>query len=117
MAGDRRVEAGNLYALVQAAFWGPTPVAEAIRRCQEIRGRAEGSYRVEMAALHTLAGLHAMAGQFGQARELGEAAAQIAEKLGPSRFAAICPSSSAGRAAGRRPGGGRALASLGRWHP
>ena len=90
VAGDRRVEAGNLYALVQAAFWGPTPVAEAIRRCQEIRGRAEGSYRVEMAALHTLAGLHAMAGQFGQARELGEAAAQIAEKLGPSRFAAIC---------------------------
>ncbi len=90
VAGDRRVEAGNLYALVQAAFWGPTPVAEAIRRCQEIRGRAEGSYRVEMAALHTLAGLHAMAGQFAQARELGEAAAQIAEKLGPSRFAAIC---------------------------
>ncbi|HEX7147514.1 MAG TPA: tetratricopeptide repeat protein, partial [Actinomycetota bacterium] len=52
--------------------------------------RAEDSYRVEMAALHTLAGLHAMAGQFGQARELGEAAAQIAGKLGPSRFAAIC---------------------------
>ena len=63
VAGDRRVEAGNLYALVQAAFWGPTPVAEAIRRCQEIRGRAEGSYRVEMAALHTLAALHAMAGR------------------------------------------------------
>jgi len=90
MAGDRRVEAGNLYALVQAAFWGPTPVAEAVRRCQDIRARAEGSYRVEMAALHTLAGLHAMAGQFAKARELGEAAAQIAEKLGPNRFAAIC---------------------------
>jgi class 3 adenylate cyclase/tetratricopeptide (TPR) repeat protein len=89
-AGDRRVEAGNLYALVQAAFWGPTPVAEGIRRCQEIRGRAEGSYRVEMAALHTLAGLHAMAGRFEEARELGEDAAEIAGKLGPSRFAAIC---------------------------
>jgi tetratricopeptide (TPR) repeat protein len=89
-AGDERIEAGNLYALVQAAFWGPTPVAEGIDRCREIRERAEGSYRVEMAALHTLAGLHAMAGEFDQARELGDAAAQIAGKLGPSRFAALC---------------------------
>ena len=89
-AGDRRMEAGNLYALVQAAFWGPTPVPEGIRRCQDIRRRAEGSYRVEMSALHTLAGLHAMAGEVDRARELGEAAAQIAGKLGPSRFAALC---------------------------
>jgi class 3 adenylate cyclase len=89
-AGDRRLEAANLYALVQAEFWGPTPVAEAIRRCQEIRDQAEGSYRVEMAALHTLAALEAMAGRFDRARELGEAATQIAGKLGPSRFAAIC---------------------------
>jgi class 3 adenylate cyclase len=89
-AGDRRVEAASLYALVQAAYWGPTPVAEAIRRCQDIRDHAEGSYRVEMAALHTLAALQAMAGRFDQAREQGEAAAQIAGKLGPSRFAAIC---------------------------
>jgi class 3 adenylate cyclase/tetratricopeptide (TPR) repeat protein len=89
-AGDERIEAGNLYALVQAAFWGPTPVAEGIRRCQAIRERAEGSYRVEMSALHTLAGLHAMAGELDRARELGEAAVQIADKLGPSRFAALC---------------------------
>jgi class 3 adenylate cyclase/tetratricopeptide (TPR) repeat protein len=89
-AGDQRIEAGNLYALVQAAFWGPTPVAEGIRRCQEIRERAEGSYRVEMSALHTLAGLHAMAGEFERARELGDGAVQIAGKLGPSRFAALC---------------------------
>ena len=89
-AGDQRVEAGNRYALVQAAYWGPTPVAEGIRRCQEIRERAEGSYRVEMAALHTLAALLAMAGDVVKARELGEDAVQIAGKLGPSRFAAIC---------------------------
>jgi tetratricopeptide (TPR) repeat protein len=89
-AGDQRVEAGNLYALVQAAYWGPTSAAEGIRRCTEIRERAEGSYRVEMAALHTLAALLAMAGDVARARELGEDAAQIAGKLGPSRFAAIC---------------------------
>jgi tetratricopeptide (TPR) repeat protein len=89
-AADARVEAANLYALVQAAYWGPTPVAEGIGRCQEIRDRAEGSYRVEMSALHTLAGLHAMAGEVDRARELGEAAVQIAHKLGPNRFAALC---------------------------
>jgi ATP/maltotriose-dependent transcriptional regulator MalT len=89
-ADDARAEAANLYALVQAAYWGPTPVAEGIRRCQEIRDRAEGSYRVEMSALHTLAGLHAMAGEFDRARELGDAAVQIAGKLGPNRFAALC---------------------------
>jgi class 3 adenylate cyclase/tetratricopeptide (TPR) repeat protein len=89
-AQDERFEAGNLYALVQAAFWGPTPVADGIRRCEEIRERAEGSYRVEMSALHTLAGLHAMQGRIELARELGEAAAAIAGKLGPSRFAALC---------------------------
>ncbi|HET6813741.1 MAG TPA: tetratricopeptide repeat protein, partial [Actinomycetota bacterium] len=89
-AADARAEAANLYALVQAAYWGPTPAAEGIRRCQEIRDRAEGSYRVEMSALHTLAGLHAMAGEFDRARELGDAAVQIAGKLGPNRFAALC---------------------------
>src|SRR5215216_6345389 len=89
-AADERAEAANLYALVQAAYWGPTPVAEGIRRCQEIRDRAEGSYRVELAALHTLAALHAMAGRFDQARELGDEAVQIAGKLGPNRFAALC---------------------------
>src|SRR5215216_2588333 len=89
-AADERVEAANLYALVQAAFWGPTPVAEGIRRCQAIRDRAEGSYRVEMSALHTLAGLHAMAGEFDRARELGDEAVKIAGKLGPNRFAALC---------------------------
>jgi hypothetical protein len=43
-----------------------------------------------MSALHTLAGLHAMAGEFDRARELGDAASQIAGKLGPNRFAALC---------------------------
>src|SRR5215212_5804354 len=52
--------------------------------------RAAGDQRVEMAALHTLAALLAMAGDVARARELGEDAAQIAGKLGPNRFAAIC---------------------------
>jgi class 3 adenylate cyclase/tetratricopeptide (TPR) repeat protein len=90
LAGDERLEAGLAYARVQAAFWGPTPVADAIARCEEIRRRAEGSYRVEMAALHTLAGLHAMQRRFQEARGLADASVAIARKLGPNRFAAIC---------------------------
>jgi tetratricopeptide (TPR) repeat protein len=90
LAGDERLEAGLAYAWVQAAFWGPAPVADGIARCDDIRRRAEGSYRVEMAALHTLAGLHAMQGRFQEARRLGDASVAIARKLGPNRFAAIC---------------------------
>ena len=90
LAGDERLEAGLAYARVQAAFWGPAPVADGIARCEEIRHRAEGSYRVEMAALHTLAGLHAMQGRFQEARGLADASVAIARKLGPNRFAAIC---------------------------
>jgi class 3 adenylate cyclase/tetratricopeptide (TPR) repeat protein len=90
LAGDERLEAGLAYARVQAAFWGPAPVADGLARCEEIRRRAEGSYRVEMAALHTLAGLHAMQGRFQEARGLADASVAIARKLGPNRFAAIC---------------------------
>jgi class 3 adenylate cyclase/tetratricopeptide (TPR) repeat protein len=90
IAGDERMEAGLAYVWVQAAFWGPAPVADGIARCEEIGRRAEGSYRVEMAALHTLAGLHAMQGRFQEARRLGDASVAIARKLGPNRFAAIC---------------------------
>jgi ATP/maltotriose-dependent transcriptional regulator MalT len=90
LAGDERMEAALAYAGVQAAFWGPTPVADGIARCEEIRRRAEGSYRVELAALHTLAGLEAMRGHIEEAHGLADASAAIARKLGPNRFAAIC---------------------------
>jgi class 3 adenylate cyclase/tetratricopeptide (TPR) repeat protein len=90
LTGDERLEAGLAYARVQAAYWGPAPVADGIARCEEIRDRAEGSYRVEMAALHTLAGLHAMQGRFEEARGFADASVAIAHKLGPNRFAAIC---------------------------
>jgi len=89
-ANDDRQEAINRYVVAQAAFWGPTPVADGIRRCGQIREEAAGNYRLEMAALHTLAGLHAMQGRFDLARELGEASRAIAEELGPNRLAALC---------------------------
>jgi ATP/maltotriose-dependent transcriptional regulator MalT len=81
---QRRAAGGETsrYVLAQAAFWGPTPVADGIRRCEDIRDQARGNYRLEMAALHTLAGLHAMQGRFELARDLGDASRAIAEELG-----------------------------------
>ena len=85
-AGDERIEAGNLYALVQAAFWGPTPVAEgsAAARRSAAGPRAATGSRCRRSTPWPRC---AMA-RVDRARELGDAAAQIAGKLGPSRFAA-----------------------------
>jgi tetratricopeptide (TPR) repeat protein len=89
-ADDERLEATTLYVLTQAAFWSPTPVADAIRRCEQVRRQAQGNYRLELAALHTLAALHAMQGRFELARALADTSRAIAEELGPNRLAAIC---------------------------
>jgi tetratricopeptide (TPR) repeat protein len=54
----------------QALYYGPTPVAEALRRCSELLAEAPTSPTFEAGLGTTLAALHAMEGRFGQAREL-----------------------------------------------
>src|SRR5439155_7547230 len=71
--------------LAQALMYGPTPVPEAIRRCEELREDARGPVAesveelrdrataergVEAALGATLAELHAMQGDFAEARAL-----------------------------------------------
>src|SRR5439155_249847 len=46
-AGDRRQEAAILGNLCLAAAAGPTPVPDAVRRCEEIRDEARGDRLVE----------------------------------------------------------------------
>jgi len=53
-----------------AALFGPTPVPEAIRRCEEIREQVAASPVAEARTLQPLAALHAMAGEFEEARRL-----------------------------------------------
>jgi class 3 adenylate cyclase/DNA-binding SARP family transcriptional activator len=53
-----------------AALFGPTPVPEAIRRCEEIREQVAPSPVAVARTLQPLAALHAMAGDFEEARRL-----------------------------------------------
>jgi class 3 adenylate cyclase/tetratricopeptide (TPR) repeat protein len=80
VAGDRFTESESLVLLVRAAFWGPTPVAEGIQRCEEIRADSQGDHRVEAFALAMLAGFEALRGSFERARRLrGEADATLTD--------------------------------------
>jgi DNA-binding SARP family transcriptional activator len=65
-----------------AAVFGPTPVPEAIQRCQEIHERVRGSPVAVGQTLHALAPLHAMNGEFGEARRLVKAGDEILGELG-----------------------------------
>jgi tetratricopeptide (TPR) repeat protein len=66
-AGDTRVEALVLPALLGVAFFGPMPVDAAITRCEGILAEASPEGPVAASAVRALAGLHAMKGEFEQA--------------------------------------------------
>jgi tetratricopeptide (TPR) repeat protein len=81
-AGDERAyaDAENLY--LGAALQGPTPVAEAVARCEAELASPETPQRVQACALRVLAVLRAMEGRFDEARELVARDRQILEALG-----------------------------------
>jgi class 3 adenylate cyclase/tetratricopeptide (TPR) repeat protein len=84
-AGDRREEALGARMLSGALVYGPTPVPEAIARCEEILRRAADSPMMELAILPPLGRLYAMAGRLPEARSLFDRTRVRAEELG-SRF-------------------------------
>ena len=63
-------------------FFGPTPVPEGIRRCDEIRAEVSGNLGAEAWTIRSLAGLHAMEGRFELARELLADGTAIFKELG-----------------------------------
>jgi DNA-binding SARP family transcriptional activator len=81
-AGDARTEAQSLNLSVGAAFFGPMPVTEAIRLCEEIRAQPGQQRRMIASALRALAGLKAMAGSFSEARELVASNKEVLGELG-----------------------------------
>jgi tetratricopeptide (TPR) repeat protein len=81
-AGDARDQATIIGHLAQALAWGPTPVPEAIRRCEELRALAPDQRAVGAAVDFTLAPLHAMEGRFDEARELCVRAQARCDELG-----------------------------------
>ena len=69
-AGDRH-EYDEILTWIASSLWfGPTPAAEGIRRCEAMREEVRESPESEAAILRHLAGLHAMVGRFALAREL-----------------------------------------------
>ncbi len=68
--------------LASSAFIGPTPVGEAIRRCEAIREQVHEDRGSAAATLYPLAGLYAMIGRFDEARELLDLACRTLEDLG-----------------------------------
>jgi tetratricopeptide (TPR) repeat protein len=67
--------------LLAADFWGATPAAEGIRRCEEaLKGAETKSYRANI--LRNLGAFVAMRGRFDEARAMEEEARSILEDLG-----------------------------------
>jgi class 3 adenylate cyclase/tetratricopeptide (TPR) repeat protein len=81
-AGDHREEAILLAGLAQAFYFGPTPVPEAIDRCERFLTAVAGDRSLEAAIGSTLAGLHGMRGEFDEARRLWRGAQEAYEALG-----------------------------------
>jgi tetratricopeptide (TPR) repeat protein len=81
-AGDRFQESISLTYVLIASLHGPTPVAVALERAQQLRGRVDGDRRLEATTLRCQARLEGMRGNFDVARGLAEEGLALAEELG-----------------------------------
>ena len=79
---DRQAVARAADVLATALLWGPTPVADAIARCEELLATAEPKEPLRANVLAALAGLRALEGDFDEARRLRAEAAEIYGDLG-----------------------------------
>jgi len=82
LAGDLREEATLVALLAFSLYYGPTPVEEAILRCEGFLEEVTGDRSLEAAIENTLAGLRAMLGEFDEARRLWLRASTQYEELG-----------------------------------
>ena len=89
----RRADAPREEAIIADAIssdlvQGPTPVPEAIARCEAIRDAAPDDRGIELAMSHALAHLHARLGRFELARSLAARCREIAAESGERASAA-----------------------------
>jgi tetratricopeptide (TPR) repeat protein len=95
LAGDRRQEMRSLSLYAGCALYGPTPVAEAIRRSEELLAQATGDQRSEALIRLYLSQLHAMLGSYDVARDLYRQSRTTLHDLGERILAAFTASNSA----------------------
>jgi len=88
LAGDERQRSKAACHYAQVATYGPTPVADALRRCEEILERTSGDRRTEGIVSGLLARLHAMQGNFGHARLLYTRGHGVLQDMGRTVVAA-----------------------------
>src|SRR5829696_7258 len=88
-AGDEPGWSDALSWLASSAVTGPTPVPEAIARCEEIRERLSGRHREQAMVLDHLAALEAMRGRFEPARDLIADREAIIAELGVTMHTAV----------------------------
>jgi class 3 adenylate cyclase/tetratricopeptide (TPR) repeat protein len=81
-AGDSRQRRRAAAHYAMASLHGPTPVPEAIRRCEEIADEARGDRRTEGLVRSVLAPLYAMRGDIDGARQTYLGAQAILGELG-----------------------------------
>ena len=81
-AGAVREETECLGQLAGSGLYGPAPVAEVVRRCEEIRATSRGRPAAEARALRTLAACVAMEGRFDEGRELANRSFEMLSELG-----------------------------------
>jgi class 3 adenylate cyclase/tetratricopeptide (TPR) repeat protein len=82
LAGDVRQQSRAATAYAVAAVFGPTPVTEAIDRCEQMLELVSGDRHSEGILLGYLASLLAMQGSFDRARELSARGRALLEELG-----------------------------------
>ncbi|HET9322724.1 MAG TPA: AAA family ATPase [Gaiellaceae bacterium] len=81
-AGDRSEQSTLASQLAVALYCGPTPVDEAIERCEALLAELPEDRALRASVTGSIAGLRAMRGEFEEARGLQEAARALHEELG-----------------------------------
>jgi len=81
-SGDQAALFELLSWRASGALFGPTPVADGVRLCDDIREQVRSSPVAEARARQPTAALHAMAGDFDEARRLVQTADEILSELG-----------------------------------
>jgi predicted ATPase/class 3 adenylate cyclase len=87
-AGDQMLEVRNFPPYAIVAAYGPRPIGEALRICEELLPAASGDRRTQAVVLCVLAHLHAMQGSFEEARTEYRRAQVMLDDLGVKVLAA-----------------------------